>query len=47
MKSLRQPRVWPTFVQGLEWGVTFEKNAPDSQLAILDRGLAKAASTEL
>ena len=29
---------------GLGMGVTFDKNAPESQLAILDRWLAKAAS---
>lgn len=31
---------------GLGMGVPFDKNAPESQLAILDRWLAKAASSE-
>jgi hypothetical protein len=47
MKYLSQPRVWAHICPGLGMGVTFDKNAPDSQLAVLDRWLAKAASTEL
>jgi PilZ domain len=31
---------------GLGMGITFDKNAPDHQWAILDRWLAKAASSE-